>query len=90
MSLVMSDQRPGMSAALTTPFMQTDGMCSEIWVKFLGSGDAKIEAVLYTEDLVDESLTVVMSSYKNIDSFLFSELYIFQYSFVSSYFANTM
>ena len=61
MSLVMSDQRPQMSAALTTPFMETHGMCFEIWVMFLGSGDAKVEILLYTEELVDKSLTIVMS-----------------------------
>ena len=60
MSLVMSDQRAGLSAALTTPYIQTDGMCSEVWVKFLGTGDAKIEVEMYTEDRMDESLTTVM------------------------------
>ena len=63
MSLVMSDQRAGMTAALTTPFMETDGMCSEVWVMLLGSGDANAEVLVYSENFSVKMSKMVMSNY---------------------------
>ena len=62
MSLVNSDRRAGMSAALTTPFITTNGMCLEMWVKFLGTSNASIEVQLYREDFAQLKPTTVISS----------------------------